>query len=132
MEHTEGLGKLAEVWVDGHLLYVCDGVSEPGRRVPAGVIENVRFTYVTTEGLSWQEAVADNRARKRQLDHVRKWSYSGYGRVRSIMPVVVDFGLLEMEDANWTSDEGLIGQFVRIPIDRLEIGHAGRPKGRTP
>ena len=129
MEHTEGLGKMAEVWVDGHLLYVCDGVSAAGRRVAAGVIEHVKFNYLTTEGFSWQQAVAGNPARKGQLDHIRKWSYAGYGRVRSIMPVVIDFGLLTMEDANWTNDEGLVGQFVRIPIDRLEIGRAGRTEG---
>jgi len=42
-------------------------------------------------------------------------------RVTQVMPVTVDFGLLQMEDANWTTDEGLVGTFVRIPIDRLEI-----------
>jgi hypothetical protein len=26
-----------------------------------------------------------------------------------------------MEDANWTNDESLVGAYVRIPIDRLEI-----------
>ncbi len=45
----------------------------------------------------------------------------------SIMPVVVDFGLLQMEDANWTTDETLVGKCVCIQIDRLEIVPAIAP-----
>jgi hypothetical protein len=124
MEHTEGLGRLAEVWVDGTALLVCDGVSPPGRRTPPGVLEDVEFAYMTAEGFSWDRAAGANRSKRKQLDHVRRWSYVGYGQVVSIMPVVVDFGLLTMEDANWSSDEGLTGRFVAIPIDRLEIRRA--------
>jgi hypothetical protein len=40
------------------------------------------------------------------------------------MPVVIDFGLLQMADANWTTDERLVGRFVRVAIDRLEISPA--------
>jgi hypothetical protein len=43
------------------------------------------------------------------------------------MPVVVDFGLLRMEDANWTNDRNLVGKFVKVFMDRLEIGRAGEP-----
>jgi hypothetical protein len=52
---------------------------------------------------------------------VRKWAYVGLGRVVAIMPVLIDFGVLTMEDANWTNDESLVGRYVRVPIDRLEI-----------
>lgn len=127
MEHTEGLGKLAEVWADGRLLQVCDGVSAPGRRVPAGVMKNVEFRYVTMAGFSWPQAVRGNPDRKKDIAPVRRWSYVGYGQVLSVMPVVIDFGLLRMEDANWTTDEGLVGQYVRVPIDRLEIVPSREP-----
>ena len=40
---------------------------------------------------------------------------------RSPEPVVIDFGLIQMEDANWTNDEGLVGKFVCVPIDRLSL-----------
>ena len=43
------------------------------------------------------------------------------------MPVVIDFGLLKMEDANWTGDERLIGRYVRVAIDRLEVSPAFAP-----
>jgi hypothetical protein len=121
MEHTEGLGRLAEVWADGHLLAVCDGVSERGRRCPPGVLERVEFTYTTDEAFTWAQAGRGNPGKRRTLEPVCRWSYVGYGRVVSIMPVVIDFGLLVMEDAHWTTDERLVGAFVRVPIDRLDL-----------
>ena len=124
MEITRGLGQEAQVWVDGHLLVVCDGVSRPDKRCRPGVLEAVKFTYVSDEGFSWDEAFRGNPGCKKRLDPVRGWSYTGYGQIVAIMPVVIDFGLLRMEDANWATDEGFIRRFVKIPIDRLDIGPA--------
>jgi len=121
MEQTAGLGKQAEVWVDGRLFVVCDGISTRQKRCPPGLIESARFVYVTDEPVSWEDAARSNPSRRSSIDHVRDWCYVGYGRVESIMPVVIDFGLLKMEDANWTNDESLVGKYVRISIDRLEI-----------
>jgi len=127
MEHTEGLGRLAEVWVDGTLLNVCDGVSKPDRPVRPGPMDGAALQYVSQQGFSLAQAVVGNRSKKKYLDPVRQWTYVGYGQVVSIMPVVVDFGLLRMEDANWTTDESLIGQYVAVPIDRLEIAPSNKP-----
>ena len=124
MEHTEGRGKVADVWVDGHLLAVCDGVSDGRRRCEPGLLEEVRFSYMADEPVAWERATRANPGKKRVLSPVRRWSYMGYGRVVSVAPVVIDFGLLRMEDANWTTDESLIGRFVRVPVDRLEIAPA--------
>ena len=49
------------------------------------------------------------------------------GQVTAIMPVTIDFGLLQMEDANWTNDESLVGRHVMIAIDRLELVSADQP-----
>jgi hypothetical protein len=127
LESTEGLGRPAEVWVDEMLLTVCDNISEPGRRRAPGELEDVKFNYVSSEGFTWADAVAGNRKRTKVLVRVRNWTYEGYGRVVSIMPVVIDFGVLVMEDGNWCTDECLVGQWVKVPIDRLEISPAGEP-----
>ncbi len=127
MEHTAGLGKQAEVWLGGHFLTVCDNISAPGRRCPPGVVENVRFTYVTEEAFNWADAATGNPSRKKVLAHIRDWTYIGYGQVAGVMPVVIDFGVLKMEDANWTSDDHLLGRYVRVQIDRLEIREAVTP-----
>jgi hypothetical protein len=124
MESTQGHGQKAEVWVGGELLCVCDGYTRRGERTPPGTLADARFVYISDEGFSWADAVASNRSGRKRLEHVKGWSYVGYGRVESIMPVAVDFGLLTMQDANWTTDESLIGKFVRIRIDRLEMVRA--------
>jgi len=132
MEHTEGFGKAAEVWVDGHLLKVCDYLSTREARVAPGELEGVKFAYTSIDHVPWDQALRGNPSRKRQLEAVRKWSYTGYGKVISIMPVTIDFGLMTMEDANWSHDDKLIGKFVKVQIDRLEIsfaGPAGWPEG---
>ena len=121
LESTEGFARTAEVWVDGTLLVVMDEVSSPGEPLPPGPLNDVTFTYMTEEGFSWDQAVGDNRAKRRLIEPVRSWRYVGYGRVVQIMPVTIDFGLLTMTDANWTTDEDLVGRFVRIAIDRLSI-----------
>jgi len=127
METTEGLGRQAEVWVNGDLLTVCDGISPSSRRTPPGPLRDVEFQYVTHAGLSWAEAAGGNRSQRRRLDHVRGWSYVGYGRVISVLPVTVDFGMLTMRDANWSTEEGMVGLYVEIPIDRLEIVPSHQP-----
>jgi hypothetical protein len=129
METTKGLGREAEVWVDGRLLVVCDGVSQPARCCPPGVLRQVRFTYMTAEGFAWDQAVRGNPGRKKLLEHVRGWRYVGFGQVVQVMPVTVDFGLLTMEDANWSTNEELVGEFVKITIDRLEVGPAHEDDG---
>ncbi len=121
LESTKGLARQAEVWVGGTLFVVMDEYGRPGEDLEPGVLEHVKFVYLTDEGFTWADAMGGNRAERRLVEHVQGWRYVGYGRVIQIMPVVIDFGLLQMEDANWTNDEGLVGRYVRIPIDRLSI-----------
>jgi len=121
MEHTEGFARKAEVLVDGESLIVCDGVSTPARRCAPGVIESVKFSYPSLEGFQWSRAVRENPSHKIRLEHVRGWSYVGFGRVVSIMPVTIYFGMLELEDPNWSDDENLTGKYVKVPIDRLDL-----------
>lgn len=121
MEHTEGYGRTAEVWVDGALLTVCDGISPPQGRTPPGPLENVTFRYTTDENVSWEQAVRTNPSKRVCLEPVKRWAYVGFGRVEQVMPVRIHFGLLRMEDPNWSTDDTLVGRFVRVPIDRLEV-----------
>ena len=125
LESTDGLARQAEVWVNGHLFVVMDEYSEPDDQATPGVLEDAKFVYLTDAAFTWGEAAAGNKARRKQIEPVRGWRYVGFGQVLQIMPVVIDFGLLQMEDANWTSDEMLVGRFVRVPIDRLSIRRAG-------
>ncbi len=127
MEHTEGLGKLAEVWIDGALLTVCDGVSLPGQRCTPGILEDVELRYYNDEGYTWEDALRGNPSHRSIIEPVRGWGYIGFGQVEQIMPVVINFGGLRMEDPAWSTDDTLIGQFVRVPINRLEIVPKRKP-----
>jgi hypothetical protein len=127
LEHTDGHGLEAHIWLDGQLLRVCDKLSPPGGKTPPGLLEAVELTYFTGEGVSWERAGEENSGRRRELVPVRKWEYEGFGRVVGVAPVVIDFGCCRMEDPNWTTDRTLIGRYVRVPIDRLEIHTANRP-----
>jgi hypothetical protein len=121
MEHTEGRGGPADVWVDGTLLRACDYLSPPDRRTPPGPLEEVTFRYVNDAGTDWHRAVRENPHKRITLEPVSGTAYVGWGRVQSVMPVVVHFGLLVMPDPTWSTDESLVGQFVRIEMDRLEL-----------
>ena len=81
MEYTEGVGKIAEVWVQGNLLCVCDGVSTGEQRCPPGEMPPVKFSYVSEAGLSWDQAMRGNLSERCVLDPVRRWSYAGFGRI---------------------------------------------------
>jgi hypothetical protein len=121
MEHTPGLGRQAEVWVDGALLAVCDGISPPGGRTPPGAMEDVALTFVCMGGVDWAEAVRTNPMKRQDLDPQKGYSYVGYGRVLDTMPVTIDFGMVTMTDGSWAHDDRLVGRYVRLEIDRLEL-----------
>jgi len=125
MEHTKGRGAEADVWVDGALLTVCDGLSESGKPCRPGVIEDARFRYVTESPPPVEELLAGNPKHEKGLDPVRSWTYVGYGQIVDIMPTVIDFGVVRMECPQWLTDSGVIGQYVRVPVDRLELEAAG-------
>ena len=124
MEHTEGFARKAEILLNNESLIVCDSVSTPEQRCMPGVIDNAQFTYPSLEGFEWPQAIRDNPSSKVRLEHVSGWSYIGFGRVMSIMPVTIDFGILTLVDPNWCSDERLTGRYVKVSIDRLELGVA--------
>lgn len=124
MEHTRGRGGQAEVWLGEELLTVCDGVSASGSITPPGLVEGVRFRYMTESPVALTTTLDQNPRMRKGLDPVGGWAYVGYGQVVSLMPVVIDFGALKMEDPTWATDESLIGQYVKVAIDRLEIERA--------
>jgi hypothetical protein len=121
LESTAGLARQAEVWVDGTLLTVMDEYSLPGVNTPPGLLGDARFVYMTEEAFAWEAAALGNRSARQLLDPVRTWRYVGYGQIVQVMPVMIDFGLLTMEDPNWSTDERLVGRFVRVAVDRLSL-----------
>lgn len=127
LESTAGLARQAEVWVDGTLLTVMDEYSQAGGKTPPGLLSDAKFVYMTEEAFAWDAAALGNRSARKLIDPIRTWRYVGYGQIVQVMPVLIDFGLLTMEDPNWSTDERLVGRFVRVAIDRLSLTRSAPP-----
>ena len=121
MERTAGLAREADVWLGGTLLTVCDGVSTAARKTRPGPIEQVAFRIHRDEGMDWADAVAANPSHRMILESENSWRYIGFGRIEQVMPVRIDFGILTLEDPTWSTDENLVGTYVAVSIDRLEL-----------
>lgn len=48
-------------------------------------------------------------------------AYLGYGRIKSVNPIIADFGDLKLDIGNWTQDERVIGEYIYWKIERLEV-----------
>ena len=123
LHQTKGLGRLAVVETDGRKLIVEDNLSAVGDPAVCGYLPDVRFTYVC-DGPNWEEMLRGNPGRLVKLEPLGGARYLGYGRIVSIKPVVIDFGLLRMVDGHWVYDESLVGTYVLVAIDRLQVRHA--------
>ena len=66
---------------------------------------------------SWDSMFRGNPERRKELIPKGNWSYDAYGEVISVRPVVVDFGDLQFEIGDFTSDRRCIGEFIQVTID---------------
>lgn len=123
LHQTKGLGGLAVVETNGRKLTVEDNLSAAGSPAVCGYLPDVQFTYVC-DGPNWEEMLRGNPAGLVKLEPIGGVRYLGYGRIVSIKPVVIDFGLLQMVDGHWVYDESLVGRYVLVHVDRLQVRHA--------
>lgn len=80
--------------------------------------------------LEWEVIFSNNSQKEKKLKKGQEtWSYEGYGEIKSIKPVIIDFGDIELDTGNWTNDEKVIGEFVYWKIDRLDILKTGHNTG---
>ncbi|MDO1448908.1 hypothetical protein Q0590_21700 [Rhodocytophaga aerolata] len=79
--------------------------------------------YITSlnASLSWEVHFSENRTKKKELFHSKDWEYEGYGQIKSINPVVIDFGDIDLETGYWTNDIRIIGEYIYWKIERLSI-----------
>lgn len=116
--NTDGHGDEAVVHLGDRNLTVMDAFSY------AGTWERDRpyeAEFSALEGpATWDEIFRGNPDRRVELRHLHGWQYAGYGKVIAIQPTVVDFGVLELQVGPPTHDDRCIGEYVYIPIDRLD------------
>ncbi|USA52053.1 hypothetical protein NDN13_11160 [Acinetobacter sp. C32I] len=68
---------------------------------------------------SWDEIFINNVEQKYGLVHLSGWTYYAFGQIVNVNPVVVDCQVLQVEDVVISSDEQLVGEWVRFTICRL-------------
>jgi hypothetical protein len=89
---------------------------EPGQDI------EVELDHLETP-LEWSVIFNENKDKKLRLEKSKnsEWSYYGYGKIKTIAPVIADFGDIQLELGNWTNDPNVIGEFIYWTIDRLDI-----------
>jgi|SRR5690606_17694856 len=73
--------------------------------------------------LEWDIIFNENKDKEQKLVKIdnSEWGYYGYGIIKSINPIIADFGDIQLDIGNWTNDSNVIGEFIYWKIDRLDI-----------
>ncbi|GEM_PF-499958 len=82
----------------------------------------VEFDHLETP-LEWDKIFNKNKRKEQKLEKLpdTDWCYYGYGRIKSINPVIADFGDIQLDIGKWTNDPNIIGEFIFWKIERLDI-----------
>lgn len=117
---TDGPYLEAIIEINGVRLCVMDefsvsveGTPEPGEEI------DFEFSPFIDEEESWESIFSGNPDGKVGLEPINGWKYRAFGKIISIKPVVVDCGLLKVEDVINTNDQNVIGEAVAFTITRL-------------
>ena len=93
---------------------------------PCGLQEGQTFA-VTFDGLEADESVdsilSGNPSGDRRLVPTGSsaWSYEALGRIKSVRPLIIDCGVIDLELFARFRDERLVGAYIRVGIHRLDV-----------
>ncbi|MBU3146934.1 hypothetical protein [Clostridium sp. CF012] len=84
---------------------------------------NLRFDYLEGIDVPYHVMFSENEDEIKDLipKSKNKWSYSAYGQVLSINPVIVDCGIAKFNIGYKFREEQLIGTYIFFDIGRLDI-----------
>ena len=95
-----------------------------GEDFTPGQVVTVEFGHLDLDDeFDWDATFNQNEYKECKLiprDN-NEWSYTGYGKIIAINPVVADFGDIKLDLGDWTNDLKVIGQYISWEIQRLEI-----------
>jgi hypothetical protein len=85
-------------------------------------IVEVFFSFIEeemSEYAFWEE----NKERNKEIvpSNKNRFHYYCYGELKSIHPVVIDCGTLNLSFGDWINDERMLGNYVYFVIARLDI-----------
>lgn len=115
---TDGEYLEARIDIDGTVLHVMDEFSP----AECGDVLDIELIPMLDEHESNNDILDGNPDRKRGLERIESWSYRAFGIICSLSPVIVDCGLVQLEDDIEETGIG-IGQPVAFTISRLSARH---------
>jgi hypothetical protein len=119
---TDGPWLEATVDTEHGTFIAMDCISCDERAVPApGEEFEAELDATILSEPTWDEVFGGNPEKAVGLVREAGWRYIGYGRVESIRPTLIDCSILKIRGAIPTNDDRVIGLYVRVPIDRLEL-----------
>jgi hypothetical protein len=73
--------------------------------------------------LRWETTFGENKHREVRMDksNDKRWMYHCYGVVKSIKPVIADFGDFQLDLGDWSNDERIVGEYIYWRVDRLDL-----------
>src|SRR5690606_34164760 len=76
--------------------------------------------------LTWETIFRENKGREIKIEKSNQdnWRYHCYGTIKSIQPIIADFGDLQLDLGVGTNDEKVVGEYIYWTIDRLDIQRA--------
>lgn len=119
---TDGDYLEAVIEVGGQRLHVMDEFG--GAEMAAGTQFQAELWPVASESDDWDAIFGANPGRERGLRRLDGWRYLALGVVASVNPVVIDCGLLRVEDAFYTRDQRCVGAYVGVTLARLDACRA--------
>ena len=83
----------------------------------------VEFGFLEGIDISWDVMFTENVNNVKELiiKPNSTWSYSAYGVILSVNPVIVDCGIAEFDLGYFSRDERLVGEYIFFDIARLDI-----------
>ena len=92
-----------------------------GNTFRVGEKRTIEITHLNLH-FDWEAIFSLNASKEKRLEMLEKdWEYIGYGQIEQVNPVVACFGDVWLDLGNWTSDKGVIGEFIYWRIERLEV-----------
>ncbi|WPC43406.1 hypothetical protein [Clostridium sp. JS66] len=88
-----------------------------------GASYRVEFDFLEGIEIQWEVMFSENKDKVKDLiiKPNSTWSYSAFGQIVSINPVIVDCGIAEFNLGYFSRDERLIGEYTFFDIARLDI-----------
>ncbi len=117
---TQGPYLEALLEIDGVRYCVLDEFSVCADTAPkTGDTFEFRFCAELAGDESWDAQFSGNPDQRIGLQSLGGWAYRAFGKVLSVSPVIVECGVLQVEDVVCSNDPALIGEYLSFTLTRL-------------